>query len=58
MDLPPDGPIGLDTLYEWLVPQDLEENIRNHGIIGGISIGVGVVEFHSLGAADIIRIIL
>ncbi|KAL8944548.1 MAG: hypothetical protein Q9216_000351 [Gyalolechia sp. 2 TL-2023] len=41
--LPPTASNGLDAIYEWLVPKDVENGLRNHGIIGGISMAVGVL---------------
>lgn len=35
------GPIGLDAVYRYLVPEPYRKQLKNVGVMGGISFGVG-----------------
>lgn len=35
------GPIGLDAVYRYLVPESYRKQLKNVGVMGGISFGVG-----------------
>jgi len=35
------GPIGLDGVYQYLVPEPYRKQLKSVGVMGGISFGVG-----------------
>lgn len=39
-NLPVTGPKGIDAVYDYLVPHQFRSELRNVGVIGGISIAV------------------
>lgn len=45
--------LGLDEVYEYLVPNQCRRNIRNMGIMGGISFGVRASNLDTKRAAHI-----
>lgn len=47
------GPEGLDAIYKYLVPTQFTANLREVGIMGGISIGVGALGFPFPSSIDL-----
>ncbi|KAJ5443879.1 uncharacterized protein N7458_007751 [Penicillium daleae] len=35
------GPVGLDAVYQYVVPEQYKQQLQNVGVMGGISFGVG-----------------
>ena len=38
------GPIGLDAVYQYVVPEQYMKELKSVGIMGGISFGVGALQ--------------
>lgn len=36
------GPLGLDAVYQYVVPEQYRKQLKEVGVMGGISVGVGV----------------
>lgn len=50
IDLPRNGPQGIDAVYHYLVPTASKAQVKDFGVVGGISIAVRTphVEKHDL----------
>lgn len=46
------GPVGLDAVYQYVVPEQYKQQLQNVGVMGGISFGVGAHSFLSLSSWD------
>lgn len=42
-DFPLNGPEGFDIVYRWLIPPQYRSQLRDVGVMGGLSIGVRVL---------------
>ena len=46
-------PVGLDAVYQYVVPEQYKQQLQNVGVMGGISFGVGAQMFSfSLSFSD------
>jgi ubiquitin-like-conjugating enzyme ATG10 len=45
------GPLGLDAVYQYVVPEQYRKELKTVGVMGGISFGVGVPSSRTIAFA-------